>query len=236
MTKQNILLIFFLTVFLTALGFQDTINQLDNDGNRHGFWKKNFDNTDQPRYEGIFERGKEVGVFKFYKLDEKRSVLSATREFSPKSDNILVKFYSSKGKLISEGHMVGKYFVGKWVYYHNKTKDIMTVELYNDQGQLHGEKLVYYPNGQMAEQSNYVNGKIEGTSKVFSEKGVIIKEFLYKNDMLNGMSKYYNSTGQMLAEGAYRNDKKHGIWKYYEKGVLTEEKDFTVYSKNPKKQ
>ena len=50
------------------------------------------------------------------------------------------------------------------------------------------------------------------------------------------MSKYYDSDGKMLAEGAYRNDQKHGIWKFYEKGVLTEEKDFTVYSKNPMKQ
>jgi antitoxin component YwqK of YwqJK toxin-antitoxin module len=53
---------------------------------------------------------------------------------------------------------------------------------------------------------------------------------------LDGVSKYYDKDGQLLAEGTYRNDKKHGIWKYYENGELTEEKDFTTYSKNPKKQ
>ncbi|WP_027125534.1 toxin-antitoxin system YwqK family antitoxin [Gelidibacter mesophilus] len=236
MIKQNILFSLVLTVFLTTLSAQNAVNQFDDKGERHGEWRKTFDNTDQPRYEGHFEHGKEIGLFKFYKLDGKKSVLSATREFDAKSDDILVKFYSSKGKLISEGHMINQLFVGKWLYYHNKTKEIMTVEYYNDQGKLEGERQVFYPNGQVAEQSHYSNGKLEGVSKVFSEKGVMIKEFLYKNDALNGMSKYFNASGQMLAEGAYRNDQKHGVWKYYENGVLTEEKDFTVYSKNPMKQ
>ena len=222
--------------FITALGFSQEINQMDAAGERHGYWKKNFDNTKQPRYEGSFEHGKEVGLFKFYKLDGKTSVLSATRTFSPDSDDIDVKFYSSRGKLISEGHMIGKLFVGKWVYYHNKTNAIMIVEHYNEKGQLDGERLVYYPKGQLAEQANYRDGKQNGSSKVFSENGVVIKDFLYQDDQLEGIAKYYNAAGQLLAEGTYRNDQKHGVWKYYENGVLTEEKDFTVYSKNPEKQ
>lgn len=236
MIKQKILFVLFLTLFLTSVQGQEGINLVDNEGKRHGLWKKNYDSSDQLRYEGSFEHGREVGVFKFYKLDKKKSVLSATRTFNPDSDDIIVKFFSSKGKLISEGHMTDTLFVGKWVYYHNKSNAIMTVEQYNTNGKLEGERYVYYENGQIAEHSNYINGKMEGLSKVFSEKGVLIKEFSYKNDMLNGMSKYYNGAGQLLAEGAYRNDQKHGIWKYYENGVLTEEKDFTVYSKNPKKQ
>lgn len=50
------------------------------------------------------------------------------------------------------------------------------------------------------------------------------------------MAKYYDKDGVMLAEGVYKNDKKHGIWKYFENGKLSEEKDYTIYSKNPKKQ
>lgn len=236
MIKQDKLLLLLLTLFLTNLYAQESINQFDNDGERNGIWKKNFENTKQIKYEGNFEHGKEVGLFKFYKLVNGKSALSATREFDANSDDILVKFYASSGKLISEGHMRDKIFVGKWVYYHNRTKGIMTLEHYNDQGQLDGERNVFYANGQMAEQTFYVNGKIEGVSKIFSERGVLIKAFLYSDNMLNGISKYYNGDGQLLAEGAYRNDQQHGIWKYYENGVLKEEKDFTVYSKNPKKQ
>ena len=236
MIKQFNILFIFLTLTLTSMVAQNAPNQVDTEGKRHGKWRKDLDGTTQPKYEGVFNHGKEIGLFKFYKLDGKKSVLSATREFSADHDTIIVKFYSSKAKLISEGQMLGKLFVGKWVYYHNKTNGIMTVEHYNTDGELHGEKLVYYPKGQLAEQSYYIKGKQNGASKVFSENGVVIKDFLYKDSKLDGIAKYYNSDGQLLAEGAYQNDQKHGIWKYYENGELTEEKDFTVYSKNPAKQ
>jgi len=235
MIKQNIITILTLTLILTNVSAQ-TINQLDDKGERHGYWKKNFENTDQPKYEGTFEHGKEVGTFKFYKLVGGKSKLSATREFLPDSDKINVKFFSSKGKLISEGMMNDKLFIGKWIYYHNKNDGILMTEYYNDKGVLEGEKLVYYENGQMAEKSIYVNGEIDGISTWYSENGKVLKEFTYKNGLLHGMAKYYDKDGVMLAEGVYKNDKKHGIWKYFENGKLSEEKDYTIYSKNPKKQ
>lgn len=230
------IVVLYISLVSTFVFSQEALNQLDDKGLRHGFWKKNFDKTKQPRYEGTFEHGKEVGVFKFYTLDRHKSVLSATREFSKDHDTIKVKFFSSKGKVISEGQMIGKNFIGKWIYYHNKTNAIMTVENYNSQGLLQGEKLVYYETGKLAEESYYNNGKIDGISKWFSKEGVVLKEFTYKDDELHGVSKYYNGDGQLLAEGAYKNDQKHGIWKFYENGILKEEKDFTVRSKNPKKQ
>lgn len=235
MIKQKFIVIITLTLFLTNVTAQ-SINQLDADGVRHGYWKANFEKTDQPRYEGTFEHGKEVGTFKFYKLVEGKSKLSATREFLPNSDKIKVQFFSSKGKLISEGMMKDKLFIGKWVYYQNKSNGILTVEHYNNNGVLEGEKMVYYENGQIAEKSVYVNGEIDGISTWYSPIGKVIKEFTYQNGLLHGVSKYYDKDGQLLAEGSYRNDKKHGIWKYYENGKLTEEKDFTIYSNNPKKQ
>lgn len=235
MIKQKYILFLFLTFILTNVSAQ-SINQLDGKGERHGFWKKNFEETDQPKYEGTFEHGKEIGTFKFYKLVDGKSKLSATREFFVNSDKIQVKFFSSKGKLISEGMMRDKIFIGKWVYYQNKSKGILMTENYNDQGVLEGEKLVYYENGQVAEKAYYLNGQIDGISTWYSPNGKLLKEFNYTNGQLHGMAKYYDKDGRLLAEGTYKNDKKHGIWKYYANGALTEEKDFTTYSKNPKKQ
>lgn len=226
--KPLVLALLFLTTISTVA--QD-INQLDAKGERHGFWKKNFDKTDQPRYEGEFNHGKEIGVFKFYKLVDNKSVLSATKEFNENDNITSVKFFSSTRKLISEGKMDGKLFIGKWTYYHNKTNAVMSTEMYNDTGELHGEKVVYYENGQIAERSNFINGKQEGLSIWYSEKAVVLKEFLYENDELHGMSKYYDSNGQLIAEGVYKRGQKHGVWKYYTDGKLTEEKDFTYHSK-----
>lgn len=234
MIMKHIILLIFLGL-ATVVSAQE-INQFDEKGERHGFWKKNFEKIEQPKYEGTFEHGKEIGTFKFYKLVDGKSKLSATREFLPDNDKIQVKFFSSKGKLISEGMMDDKIFIGKWVYYHNKSNGILMTENYNDKGILEGEKLVYYVNGKVAEKSIYVNGEIDGISTWYSEKGTVLKEFSYKNGELHGMAKYYDSDGKMLAEGNYKNDKKHGTWKYYENGEFLEEKDFTIYSKNPKKQ
>ncbi len=227
-------LVFSILFFATTLSVAQDFNQLDDQGKRHGFWKKNYENTDQPRYEGEFKHGKEIGVFKFYKLVDKKSVLSATKEFNENDQIAVVKFFSSTGKLISEGKMDDKLFIGKWTYYHNKTNAVMSTENYNDKGQLHGEKVVYYENGQVAEKSNFINGKQEGLSTWYSEKAVVLKEFLYENDELHGMSKYYDSNGQLIAEGVYKRGQKHGVWKYYTDGKLTEEKNFSL-KYNPNK-
>ena len=219
------------TVTITA---QTELNQFDKDGKRDGHWAKNFDQTKQPRYEGQFEHGKEVGLFKFYTLSNKKSVLSATKTFNPSNANAEVVFYSSKGKKISEGQMDGKRYVGKWIFYHNKSEAIMFTETYNNQGLLEGEKTVFYPNGKIAETSNYKEGKLNGPSKVYSETGTLLKDYTYQNDELHGPAKYYDADGNLNAEGVYQHDRKHAIWNYYENGVLKETKDHTRRSQNPK--
>jgi antitoxin component YwqK of YwqJK toxin-antitoxin module len=240
MIKQNYMKPYFFIFILTIASLntfsQNAVNQFDDNGKRHGIWRKNFDKTKQLRYEGQFDHGKEIGLFKFYTLSKGKSVLSATKEFNDSNNKAVVKFLSSKGKLISEGQMDGKLYIGKWIYYHNKNDAVMSTEYYNDNGELNGEKLVFYPNGKTAEQSNYTNGKLNGTSTWYAENGNVLKEFQYKNDELNGISKYYDADGNLKAEGAYRDDLKHGIWNYYDGGKLVKSKDHTKRSQNPKKQ
>ncbi len=229
-TKAMILLF-----FVCAISWAQNINQFDAEGKRHGIWKKNFDGTEQLRYEGEFDHGKEIGLFKFYILVKKKSVLSATKLFNANDDSAEVKFLTSRGKIISEGKMVGKTYVGKWIYYHKNSDKIMTVETYDDNGVLQGERLVYYDNGQLAEKATYVDGKIEGLSEVYSLKGVVLKSFIYENGELHGPSKSFNGKGEMLSEGQYKRNKKTGIWKFYENNKLVDEKNFTYVPKLQKK-
>ena len=225
----NIFIILLLAVY-TVAGAQN-INQLDSNGKRHGIWKKNFDGTNITRYEGAFFHGKEIRLFKFYKNINKKAVLTATKQFNENNNKSEVKFFTSTGKLVSEGLMDGKHYIGTWKYYQKNSDKLLTLELYNDLGKLHGERFVYYANGQVAEKQNYKNGHLDGVSQWYSEKNVVLKEFIYVNGALHGMSKIYSPKGTLLAEGAYRLDKKHGIWKYYDNGKLTEEKNFTVKGK-----
>ncbi|MBT8393408.1 MAG: toxin-antitoxin system YwqK family antitoxin [Flavobacteriaceae bacterium] len=209
------------------------VNKFDSKGLRHGIWKKNFKGTKSLRYEGQFNHGKEIGVFKFYKYLDEQSVLSATKKFNDSNDIAEVRFYSSKGKLISEGRMKGKIYIDSWKYYHKNSDSIMRLEEYDKKGLQQGELLVYFENGNLAEKTNYIDGKLEGESIWFNEQGIKIKEFLYKNNILDGLSKYYSNKGDLIIEGNYKNNKKHGIWKYYENGELKKTKDFTRKSKNP---
>ncbi|ALJ04421.1 preprotein translocase YidC [Pseudalgibacter alginicilyticus] len=223
-----LLLSFFL---FTSMVFAQNINQFDANGQRHGIWKKNFEGTDVLRYEGAFLHGKEIGLFKFYKNINKKAVLSATKLFNKDNNIAEVKFYSSSGKLITEGVMNGKMYVGTWKYYQKTSNKLLTLEYYNDSGKLDGERFVYYPNGKVAEKQHYVNGKLNGISQWYSDTNVVIKEFVYENDVLHGLSKVYNAKGELIVEGTYKQGKKNGIWQYYENGSLTEEVDFTPKSK-----
>jgi antitoxin component YwqK of YwqJK toxin-antitoxin module len=227
-------LIAILFLLVSASATSQNINQFDANGKRHGIWKKDFDGTNIIRYEGEFLHGKEIGLFKFYKNINKNAVLTATKQFNSTDNKAEVKFFASTGKLVSEGFMDGKLYVGSWKYYQKNSNELLTLEHYDDLGMLDGERFVYYPSGQMAEKQNYKEGQLHGVSKWYSESNVVLKEFVYENDLLHGPSKIYNLNGELIIDGVYKQDKKHGIWKYYENGKLKEEKDFTVTSKHKK--
>lgn len=218
-------------IFVTCLVYSQKINQFDANGKRHGIWKKTFEDTDILRYEGEFFHGKEIGLFKFYKNINKKAVLTATKRFNQDNSKANVTFYTSRGKVISEGQLDGKTYIGTWKYYQQRSNELLTIEHYNNIGELHGERLVYYENGQMAEKQNYIAGKLDGASFWYSENNVVLKAFFYVNGELHGSSKYYNPKGELISEGQYKNGKKHGLWKYYEKGKLINEKNFTYKPK-----
>jgi len=230
---KNIILAILLII--SSFSFSQEINQFDGNGKRHGIWSKSFEGTKAIRYEGQFNHGKEVGLFKFYKYIDKKSVLSATKQFNETNNLVDVKFLTTKGKVISEGQMDGKKHIGNWNYYHKNSKQLLRVEHYDNYGLQQGELLVYFKNGILAEKSNYKSGQIDGESLWYSEVGVVIKQLNYRLGELHGLAKHYTNSGVLIAEGNYRNNKKHGVWKYYQNEKLIKEKNFTRRSKNPYK-
>ena len=225
------LLFFLSSVILSA----QSINKFDSAGKRDGVWKKNFESTDVIRYQGTFLHGKEVGEFKFYKNINGKAVLSATKVFNKENNIAKVTFLGSKGKIISEGEMDGKTFIGTWKYYQKSNDNLLILENFNNNGELIGDRFVYYKNGEIAEKQSYLAGKLNGESFWYSENNVVLKSFVYENDEIHGPSKIYNGKGELLIEGQYKRDKKDGVWKYYENGALKEEKDFTYVPKYVKK-
>ncbi|QNK78799.1 toxin-antitoxin system YwqK family antitoxin [Winogradskyella undariae] len=236
MIKQNICVLFILTLFLTSAYAQNSVNQLDNNGKRHGLWSKDYHQTDQKRYEGVFKHGKEIDSFKFYTLSAGKSVLSAVKVFNEKDSIADVTFLASNKKVISKGQMNGKRFVGEWIFYHKNSSAKMIVENYNDQGLLSGERFVYYLNGGLAESAHYKNGTLDGEAKWFSEQNKLLRDTYYKNDKLEGRTSYYDADGNLTSEGIYIKNQKQGVWKYYKDGKKTKEIDHTTQTVISKKE
>lgn len=223
--KKLSIFFFFGIIFLCADAFsQSEINQMDAKGQRHGVWKKTFPGTDQLRYEGAFVHGKEIGEFKFY-CEECKDKPSVVKDFNDKDDIAVVKYFTIKGKLVSEGKMKGKDRIGEWVYYHKTSKIVMNRENYEN-GKLHGKVITYYPDGKITEETDYKNGIKEGADNYYSPDGVLLKKLFYKNDELHGEAIYYDAFGNVIIEGFYKNGKKHGFWKYFKDGKVILEETF----------
>lgn len=228
--KKLLTYFFLLTVFVS---YSQEINQMDANGKRHGKWMKMYERTDQIRYQGTFEHGKESGIFEFYKPSEEKKPKDkvhpfATKTYSKGSDLVEVNYFSTKGNLLSEGKMKGKERTGKWIYYHPDTDKLMMTENYEN-GKLDGLQITYFLNGKITKKSNYNDGKLNGEELIYGEDGSLLKSFTYKSDELNGMVKYYDLKGNITSMGTYKNNRKDGEWKTYEDGKLLKTEVFPLH-------
>lgn len=103
----------------------------------------------------------------------------------------------------------------------------MIEEHFNDNGQLNGERKVFYQSGKLAETAQYENGKLEGESKWLTEDGKALRVSIYAADQLNGKTVNYDSSQNITSVGDYEKNRKVGIWKYYEGGKIKKEIDHT---------
>jgi antitoxin component YwqK of YwqJK toxin-antitoxin module len=212
--------ILFLMVCLSSnfLFAQDNINQMDAQGNRHGVWKKYY-NNDRVRYVGKFDHGKEVGVFKFYSASNSDNPV-IVKEYNADNDLAIVSFYTPSGALESKGKMRGKEREGKWLFYHPDGKSVMSEENYVN-GKLEGVYQTFYPSGEPTEVTYYKNGLLDGNYKKYSIKGFLYQDFNYSKGKLNGMAIYYSrKSGDLIKKGPFKDDLRVGTWENYVDGEL----------------
>lgn len=216
--KNGIICLFILMAF-HGFAQEKGFNQFDAQGKRDGKWKKQYENSDQLRYEGQFKHGQETGTFKFYK-PKSGNQPAATRTYNSSNDTVVMRFFSQKGFLISKGKLVNKERVDEWNYYrkNNKRQKVMT-EHYKE-GKLHGWKIVYFNNGKITEKQKFHNGLKDGEDYIYGENGTLLQQYNYEKNTLQGESKVYDAKGNLKSEGRYKNGLRDGIWKFYKKGKL----------------
>lgn len=218
--KKGIFVLIFFNVF--CIQAQNDYNKLDEKGKKHGLWKGIYEDTKNPKYEGTFEHGKEVGIFTFFD-NTRTKIIVATREFNPKDDSAYTIFYDKNKNKVSEGKVVNKMYEGQWKYYHKASKSIMATENYS-KGKLEGLRSVFYPNGKIAEEMIYKNNQKNGFYKRYTETGIIIEETNYKNDQYDGLAIFRDANdGTIVSKGKFVNGKKAGVWQFFQKGKLVNE-------------
>ena len=205
-------------LLLTTIAFAQDFNKLDSDGKKQGLWKGFYEQSKRLRYEGTFDHGKEVGLFKFFD-DTKAGTVIATRAFNTNDNSCFTIFYNQKNNKVSEGKVVNKQFEGEWKYYHENSPKIMTTEFYVN-GKLNGVRKVYYLSGKIAEETPYVDGLKHGNYKKYTETDIILEETIYKNGEYDGPAIFRDSNNQIAGQGLFKNGKKVGMWKILEKGKL----------------
>ena len=228
--KSGMLVLIFLNVF--CIRAQNNFNKLDEKGKKNGPWKGIYEDTKNPKYEGTFEHGKEVGFFTFFDNTKTKKVI-ATREFNPKDNSAYTIFYDQNKNKVSEGKVVNKLFEGRWNYYHKASKAIMTIENYTN-GKLEGLRSVFYPNGKIAEEINFKDNLKEGICKRYTENGIVIEESAYKNNEYNGTTTFKDSDGNLISKGNFVDGKKAGVWHFYEKGKLSKEENMSFPQRTSK--
>lgn len=226
-------LIVLLSMFLITNVFAQNINQFDDNGKRHGKWEKKFEGTNKFRYQGQFNHGKEVGVFKFYHKEAKGTHPSCIKEFRIDSDTVDVKYYSSKGIFLSEGKTKGKLRVGKWKSYERNSGVLVDEENYVN-GKLEGKKISYYNDGKVLQTQEFKNDQLHGKKIMYAPNGSVSSEYNFVNGISHGKFVEYDKKGKLKKTGKYDMNKPRGVWKYYTDGKVTKSVDYTL-SNNPKK-
>ncbi|OIQ36067.1 MAG: hypothetical protein BM563_11520 [Bacteroidetes bacterium MedPE-SWsnd-G1] len=215
-----------LSILILQLGlysiYGQEINQLNSEGERHGKWKKYYPNK-RIRYEGTFENGIEVGVFKFYSMNSSDNPM-VIRTFEVDSNKSLVQFFTVKGVLESEGEMIEKQRIGKWLYFHKDGKTVMIEENYEN-GKLSGEYKLFYENTKLTKLTHYQNGIEHGNCKQYSDSGILIEDVNYVQGQLHGPAIYYETSGELKQKGFYEEDLRVGVWEIYKDGQLFSSKE-----------
>lgn len=225
----NKLVFGFLFLMNISIFAQADYNKLDDKGAKNGLWKGSYQDTKNPKYEGTFEHGKEVGTFTFFDNTKSKTVI-ATREFNPKDYSAYTIFYDQKKNKVSEGKVIHKLYEGEWKYYHKSSNVIMTLENYSN-GKLEGLRSVFYPNSKIAEEIHYKNDSKEGLYKRYTESGIIIEESNYKNNEYHGFATFKDADdGTIVSKGMFLKGMKAGNWQFFSKGKLVKE----INMSNPK--
>ena len=211
---------------------RDTLNRVDDEGRKQGYWKK-YNEDGMILYEGTFESDIPVGEFTYFYPDGTTKARSA---FSVNGRRTHTITYHYSGKVMSEGFYVDQQKDSTWRYYYN-TGTLLKEEFYRD-NMKNGTWRSFFGDGQVAEEVNWKDDRKNGPWIQYYPDGTRKLESHYADDEQEGPVVHYHPSGRARITGQYSHSIRTGTWYYmndssrvvkaetYEEGKLVKEEDF----------
>ena len=187
---------------------QNTVNQIDAQGKKQGFWTKK-DAEGKLMYEATFKDDKPVGEMKRFHPNGK---LKAVMNFVEGSDESEAQLFDERGKQIAQGKYSGQKKIGEWTYMVDSK--VVSTETYLN-GLKNGVSKRFYKTGELLEESNWQNDKLNGIYRSYFQDGKTFMECTYSEGNRNGTFKTWFPNGALELDANYTNDNRDKDWNYF---------------------
>lgn len=243
--KNTLLILFIFCGIGRAQSFElngkDTINKIDVEGKRQGYWKVVGRIKKLPEYkddqlveEGKYTDNKKGGKWKeYYANGNIKNVIT----FENNRPSGYAVMYHENGKISEEGLWKNNRWVGEYkLYYENG--QVQQEFKFNPSGKREGEQKYYYENGQVMIEGNWQEGKESGVLKEYYETGDLKAEKAFNGGALDpAATKTYEPKKPIVEEPAPVKEAPKIIVKADEKPniptqVFNGEGQWTLYNKN----
>lgn len=205
---RGLIICFFLLMSGSMIA-QNTVNKVDAQGRKQGFWTKK-DTEGRLVYQATFKDDKPVGEMKRF---HPNGALKALMNFTEGTDESDTQLFDERGKLIAKGKYSGQKKIGEWTYLIDSK--VVSTETYLN-GQKNGISKRFYKSGKLLEESNWQNDKLNGVYRSYFQDGKTLLECNYSAGLRNGAFKTWFLNGQIEIDATYTNDMRDKDWNYYD--------------------
>jgi len=213
--KRNILLSLLLISSMPVI-CQDTLNQLDINGKKQGYWKKK-NKEGICVYEGQFRHDIPYGVFLYFYPDGKLKTKSI---YSDNGTIARTISYYPNGRKMAAGKYVFEKKDSIWQFFTEKDGALISQESYVS-GEKEGYFITYFPKGGTAELIMWQKGRKNGLWEQYYSDGKIKFRGSFRDDEKEGNFTAWDPSGIVIITGQYGNGHQDGIWCFFnEKGEL----------------
>lgn len=123
----------------------------------------------------------------------------------------------------------GGYAEGTWKYYKN---NVLAEEMSYVNGYITGDKITYYPDGQIKIKTPLLKGKVNGTAVRYYPDGKKEYEKGMKDGIDDGPERFYSEDGSVRSETIFKNGRAEGKSFSQINSGMADEYLVTIYYKN----